>query len=192
MPAGVSHPLDAADRETLKALAHRALCHGLAHGRAMTVELPEYSDALQARRSTFVTLKLNGDLRGCVGSLTASQPLVLDVVKNAHSAAFHDPRFTPLSDEEYPAVAITISVLTPAERLVCDSEHDLVAQLRPAVDGLILEDGASHRATFLPAVWQSIPHPAEFVKQLKRKAGLPAHYWSRTLTVKRYTTEQIT
>jgi len=116
------------------------------------------------------------------------QSLVEDVAENAWSAAFRDPRFPPLTAAELPGLGIHISVLTPPQPMHFTSEADLLRQIRPGVDGLILQDGWA-RGTFLPSVWESLPRVADFWTQLKHKAGLPAHHWSADLRVFRYETE---
>ena len=139
-------------------------------------------------RASFVTLHRQGELRGCIGHLEGVQPLVVDVAENAFAAAFRDPRFPPLAEPELAGLALHISVLTPATELEFESEQDLVAQLRPGIDGLILQEGAA-RGTFLPSVWESLPDPHQFLAQLKRKAGLPSDHWSERIRVFRYETE---
>jgi AmmeMemoRadiSam system protein A len=145
-------------------------------------ERPEWRQSA----ATFVTLTQKGQLRGCIGSLTAHRPLAEDVVANAHAAAFNDPRFPPLTAAELPGVRLEISLLTPAVPLPCRDEADALAQLRPHVDGLILTAGR-RRATFLPQVWEQLPDPADFLAQLKRKAGLAADYWGVDVRLERYT-----
>jgi AmmeMemoRadiSam system protein A len=113
---------------------------------------------------------------------------VQDVADHAFAAAFEDPRFLPVQKEELPELQIHISVLSPSEPLHFSSEEELLAQLRPGVDGLILHLG-QRRATFLPAVWKSLPDPYTFLVQLKQKAGLPIDFWSDELQVERYTTD---
>jgi AmmeMemoRadiSam system protein A len=137
------------------------------------------------RGAAFVTLKLHGQLRGCIGSLEAYQSLMSDVWQNAYSAAFRDLRFAPLTEDEFRQVKIEISVLTAPQPISVVSEQDLLNRLRPDIDGLILEEG-QHRATFLPAVWETLPTPEEFLLQLKRKAGLPGNYWSDSITFSIY------
>lgn len=182
------------DRTTLKAVARQSIEYGLEHHRTfgpfeeLTLNPGEYSEPLQLLRATFVTLQINQNLRGCIGTLEARQPLVLDVAHNAHAAAFSDPRFPPVSQREFKDLDIHISILSPAEPLQFNSEADLLAQIRPNIDGLILED-RSHRGTFLPSVWESLSTAKEFLTHLKYKAGLPADYWSDTLRISRYTTE---
>lgn len=153
------------------------------------MDLARYPAALRRPAATFVTLKRTGELRGCIGGLTAKQALVLDVAENAAAAALRDPRFYPLTFDELVGLHIHISVLSALAPLTFSSEAELLAQLRPGVDGLLLEVGATYRGTFLPSVWDTLRDPADFLVQLKRKAGLPGDYWSAELRVSRYTTE---
>jgi AmmeMemoRadiSam system protein A len=177
-------------QQLLLDVAHKSIAHGLKHGRELPVDPGEFPPELREHRATFVTLHLDGDLRGCIGTLSAHQPLVRDVAHHAHAAAFADPRFAPLTPGEAARVSLHISVLTPARPITVTSEADLLAQLRPGIDGLILEDGY-RRGTFLPSVWESLPDPRDFLRHLKRKAGLSEDHWSPTLTVSRYEAESI-
>lgn len=167
-------------------LARASIQQGLRNGRPLSIKLSDYDEALNQPRATFVTLERHGQLRGCIGMLQAIRPLAEDVVENAFAAAFRDPRFPPLGDDEIQDLTVHISMLSPAEPMLFNTEADLLAQLRPGVDGLILQDHG-HRGTFLPSVWEQLPEPEQFLRHLKQKAGLPAHYWSDTLTVSRYT-----
>lgn len=178
------------DRQTLLKVAKQAIEYGLQTGgrKRLSVNPNDFDAPLQQNRATFVTLEIQGELRGCIGTLEAHQPLVCDVAHNAHAAAFSDPRFYPLSEQEYAGLDIHISILSPAEPVQFSSENDLLAQLRPGVDGLILQDGLN-KGTFLPSVWESLPDTKQFLMHLKRKAGLPIDYWSDSLQVNRYTTE---
>jgi uncharacterized protein len=143
---------------------------------------------LREERATFVTLTMDGALRGCIGMLEACRPLAEDVAENAKAAAFRDPRFPPLSEEEFEKIDIHISVLSPPEEITFSSEAGLLEQIRPGTDGLILQEG-SRRGTFLPSVWEELPDKEQFLTHLKMKAGLPGSYWSGTLRVFRYTAE---
>jgi uncharacterized protein len=185
-----SEPTDLSpqDRNTLLKIAREAIAPGIAGARKADPEPERYSQRLRKLGAAFVTLNLEGDLRGCIGSLTARRALVVEVASVAHSAAFDDPRFAPLSAAEFPLVNISISVLSPAQPLRFCSESDLLAKLRPGIDGLILSDGP-RSGTFLPSVWDKLPRPEQFLSQLRLKAGLPPEYWSDTLRVDRYTTE---
>ena len=183
-----ANTLSANDRATLLDVARASIQHGLRHGRALTVNSDDYPETLRPLRATFVTLEIGGQLRGCIGALAACLPLVQDVAAHAHAAAFEDPRFPELRPEEFPKLEVFISVLSPPEPMRFNSEEDLLAQMRPGVDGLILQF-RHYRATFLPAVWESLPDPYVFLAQLKHKAGLPLDFWSPELRVERYTTE---
>lgn len=172
----------------LREIVLKAIQYGLQHGTHLPVKTSLYPRSLQKPGASFVTLNRNGLLRGCIGSLEAHQPLVNDVAYNAFAAAFSDPRFPPLSKDELDGLEFHISVLTPAVAMKFDSEQDLLDQIRPGIDGLVLEDGLN-RGTFLPAVWESLPDKTSFLRHLKQKAGLPPDYWSDTIRVSRYTTE---
>jgi hypothetical protein len=127
---------------------------------------------LRQAGATFVTLTRNGQLRGCVGSLSPQRPLGADIAENALGAAFRDPRFPALAREEWPQCRVEVSLLSTPKPLRFADEADLLGQIVPGEDGLILEaDGK--RGTFLPQVWQGIPDKSAFLKELIKKAGLP-------------------
>ena len=136
--------------------------------------------------ATFVTLTLQRQLRGCIGSLEARRPLVEDVRSNAVAAAFHDPRFAPLTAEEFAEVIVEVSLLTPAQPMQFGDEVDALTQLRPNVDGVIFEY-SGYRSTFLPQVWENLAQPRQFLAMLKRKAGLPDDFWADGIRLSRYT-----
>jgi len=182
--------LDPAHVDTLLEVSDRAIERSLRTGRPWLPDPEGHAAPLREKRATFVTLRLEGKLRGCVGTLEAVRPLVVDVAHNAWAAAFRDPRFPPLEAAEREGLDIHLSILRPAEPLDFSSEEDLLSQLRPGVDGLILEEGG-RRGTFLPTVWESLPEPRAFLRELKRKAGLPADHWSHTLRAHRYTVESV-
>ena len=142
--------------------------------------------ALDRPGATFVTLMRHGELRGCIGSLEARRPLVADVHHNALAAAFGDPRFEPLARHEVEATSVEVSLLSAAAVVEVADEDDLLARLRPGVDGVVLELGA-RRATFLPQVWDALPDARDFLRALKRKAGMPSDFWSGEIRVSRYT-----
>jgi AmmeMemoRadiSam system protein A len=175
------------ERQQLLDLAGSAIEHAV-RGDVLVVEAGGCPRPLQRPAATFVTLRREGELRGCIGGLTVKQALVLDVIENAAGAALRDPRFFPLAASELMGLHIHISVLSPLTPLAFDSETELLAQLRPGVDGLLLELGA-RRGTFLPSVWETLPDPRDFLYELKRKAGVPHDYWSLDLRISRYTTE---
>lgn len=189
MPSNETACVYAAEqRAQLSRLARKSIHYGLQQGRPLTVDLADYDAALRTPRATFVTLNRLGQLRGCIGHLEPTQALAADVAENAFSAAFRDPRFPPLQAEEEGDLDLHISVLSPSTTLDFASEQDLLDQIRPGVDGLILEEGY-HRGTFLPSVWDALPDPHQFLEHLKLKSGLPSGHWSDRIRVSRYTTE---
>ncbi|MGR9093179.1 MAG: AmmeMemoRadiSam system protein A [Gammaproteobacteria bacterium] len=183
---------NAGARDRLLTLARASIAHGCA-GSAMPAEHAHLVAALgepafAQARNCFVTLLRDGALRGCIGSLSPSRPLAEDVARNAHSAAFRDPRFTAVTATELPHIEVQLSILSPQQPLAVASESELLNVLEPFVDGLTLEDGAN-RATFLPKVWEQLPDPAAFLQQLKAKAGLAPGHWSTTMRFWRYHAE---
>ena len=168
-------------------LARQSILHGLQQGSALQVRTADYSNDLQQQAACFVTLHKDGQLRGCIGALEAYQPLINDIVEHAFSAAFQDPRFPALKEDEYKKLEIDISVLGKPVPMRFDSEEDLLQQIRPNVDGLILEFGYN-RGTFLPSVWEQLPDKKEFLNHLKMKAGLPMHWWDNGAKISRYET----
>lgn len=176
-------------RQLLRDLAYRSIEHGLEYGEALEIDPKDYPDELQAVRATFVTLHRNEALRGCIGILKPVRPLAEDVAHNAWAAAFTDSRFQPLRADELENLDIHISILGTPEDIDFVAEEDLIEQIRPGTDGLILEEGL-RKGTFLPSVWESLTDAREFVRHLKLKAGLPADYWSDSLKVQRYTVEE--
>jgi len=164
---GTTVSLDGAGR-TLLALARGAIEARL-YGTARAVDAPWLAQA----GATFVTLTCEGQLRGCLGSLEARRPLGEDVAENALAAAFRDPRFEPVTADEWPRVRVEVSLLSAPKALHFADEAALLAELVPGEDGVILEaDG--RRATFLPQVWKGLPDKRQFLRELVRKAGLPA------------------
>lgn len=177
-----------ADQKVLLEVARRGISHELYQYVPLHVKPADFPAPLREVRATFVTLKIEGNLRGCIGTLEARRPLIVDVVHNAGAAAFADPRFARVTRAEFDQISIEISVLGPPQSIGFASEDDLIARLRRGIDGLILTEG-DHRGTFLPAVWEQLPDPRQFVEHLKAKAGLPRDYWSDTIRMSRYTTE---
>ena len=153
------------DPRELFRLAGQSILAGLDGGRQRDPELDELPEKLRDPGACFVTLKTGGTLRGCIGSPEAWRPLGQDLAANAYASAYRDPRFPPLDASELDELEMEISLLTAPEPVDCGSEEELLALLRPGEDGLILEDGPL-RALFLPAVWESLPEPADFLLQL--------------------------
>jgi len=145
---------------------------------------------LKEWRASFVTLMQGEELRGCVGTLEAQRPLAADVAENARAAAFQDTRFKPLTREEFARTDIEVSLLSAPKRLRFEDHADLIARLRPGMDGVILEQGdekSGKRATFLPQVWEGLPDPEQFIAHLQQKAGIAQDTDIRSCRVKRYT-----
>ncbi len=182
--------MNSPERETLLRVAREAVVEGVRRGIPWLPDPQEYPASLRTPGASFVTLHVDGQLHGCVGSLEPARPLVLDVAHNAFAAAFHDPRFPSLEKAELEALEVHIALLGPLQALEVGSEAELVACLRPGVDGLLLEEGR-YRGTFLPAVWQNLSDPEDFVRALKRKAGLAPDHWSGAVRVWRYEAESI-
>jgi len=186
-PTAGESRLDADAWKQIRALARRAVEYRVEHGREPPVDLGRCLPPLHAHRAVFVTLRIDGALRGCIGELEARLPLAEAVTRSACNST-HDPRFPPLGRDELAPLEIEVSVLSPLEQLEFDSEAELLAQLRPGVDGVVLEEGGL-RGTFLPAVWKSLPDPRDFLRELKRKAHLPEDHWSDRIEAWRYTSE---
>jgi uncharacterized protein len=169
----------------LTALARQAIASEFEEPKS---ELP-HPDWLDQPGAVFVTLTQNGQLRGCIGSLEANRSLFDDVQSNARAAAFKDPRFLPLTEKELASIQVEVSLLSAATPIQFTNEADALAQLRPGIDGVILEH-AWHRATFLPQVWDQLPEPRNFISHLKHKAGLAADFWADDLHLSRYQVEK--
>jgi len=175
-------------RTILLDTAWDSIRHGVESASPLQVDAGSWEAPLSEPGASFVTLHKGGELRGCIGSLQAFRPLITDVAENAFAAAFRDPRFARLQAHELPELTLDISVLSAPLPMTFNSERDLLSQLRPHQDGLILQDGL-HRGTFLPSVWESLPEAERFLQQLKLKAGLTPDHWSENIRVWRYSTE---
>lgn len=177
--------------KVIRSLAKQAILDGLNKTQSIdTKALLEKYPPLAQQRATFVTLNLDGRLRGCIGSLVAHRSLLDDLIHNAKSAAFEDPRFYPLSPEEFKKVVIEISLLSPPEALLYDSIEDLKSKVSVGIDGIILQKEGK-KATFLPQVWEQLPTFEHFFSQLCQKAGLGAHCLEHHPDIWRYRVEKI-
>ncbi len=141
---------------------------------------------LHEKGASFVTLTQNKDLRGCIGTLEAHRSLLIDVKANAQAAAFHDPRFSPLTVHELDSTEIEISLLSAMQPMMFSGEQEALAQLQPGVDGVVFEFG-HYRSTFLPQVWEQLPDASIFMAHLKHKAGLQSGFWDDEVKLYRYT-----
>lgn len=170
--------------KALLGLARNAIATQLGSSGQAIID-PSPFPELAVPGATFVTLTLDGRLRGCIGSLEAHRSLLDDVQANAVAAAFRDPRFPPVSVEEFVRLKVEVSLLAKPVPLQFASEADALRQLRPGIDGVILVSGL-HRSTFLPQVWEQLPEPRQFLAHLKQKAGLPADAWPAEMRLFRY------
>ena len=165
--------LTSQEREQLLTMARDAVVRSVHHQELPSIDSQALTETLQQVGASFVTLTKRGELRGCIGSLEGRRPLAEDVRDNAISAAFHDPRFPPVTPDELQDLRVEVSVLSTPQPLAYDGADDLMSKLRPGVDGVVIESGWK-RATFLPQVWEKIPDPKQFLEFLCRKAHLPA------------------
>lgn len=146
----------------------------------------EEAEWLRNPGASFITLKQEGRLRGCIGTLRAHRALLDDVKANAVAAAFRDPRFKPLTAGEFETTELELSLLSALEHITFADEQQALAQLRVGVDGVVFEYG-HHNSTFLPQVWEDMNDPVEFLSHLKYKAGLPPDFWDPQVRLSRYT-----
>ncbi len=178
------------EKRLLLKLARQALEHGVRGEELPPLDLKSLPPRLQEDGASFVTLTRHGELRGCVGALEPYQPLAEDVREHAIAAALRDYRFPPVRPEELPEIHIEVSRLTIPVPLEYDSPEDLLARLRPGIDGVVLRHGM-RRATFLPQVWEKVPDPAEFLTHLCYKMGVDPDLWKREkLDVRIYRVEE--
>ncbi len=137
--------------------------------------------------AVFVTLNINGRLRGCIGSIVAHQPLIIDLAQHAYDAAFRDNRFPPLTKDEFEQIDISVSLLSPPTKISFIDEQDLLNKITPFEDGIIIRD-EGHQAVYLPSVWEQIPNKVDFLNNLKMKAGLHPTHFSQTFEAFKYST----
>lgn len=178
------------EHEILLSIARNAISKAVNHQPIPFIDLSLLPEPIQQEGASFVTLTIDGDLRGCIGTLQAHQPLALDVQEHAIAAALQDYRFPRVTPSELPHISIEISYLTQPEELRYTAPSDLIRLLRPGIDGVILSDGR-HKATFLPQVWEKLPDPKNFLRQLCLKMGASADLWqSGHLSVQTYQVEE--
>jgi AmmeMemoRadiSam system protein A len=168
-------------------LARSSIEYGLVNRKPLPVDCEDLPQALTKPGATFTTVRCDGELRGCRGSIEAALPLAQDVARSAFQAAFHDPRFDPVGEHELCALRLEVSVLSPLENVRATDEADLLNRLTPGTDGLVIVVNEI-RATFLPDVWTTLPEPRQFIAALKAKCGLPGDYWSEHVEFQRYQT----
>ena len=164
------------EQQTLLRIARLAMECGVRREKLPAVDEAGLSSPLREKGASFVTLTIHGELRGCIGTLEARQPLAQDVCEHAVAAALQDPRFPPVREDELSRIQIEVSRLTRPVPLEYKDAAELLSKLRPFVDGVILRDGFQ-RATFLPQVWEKIPDTADFLNYLCLKIGADANKW---------------
>lgn len=172
--------LNQAEQEILLKIARQALEKVVRSEALPLIKLDDLPAALQEPGASFVTLTIEGRLRGCIGAIDAHQPLAKDVQEHAVAAALQDFRFPRVQPEEFNHILIEVSVLTPRTPLNYDTPQELAAKIRPKVDGVILQDGR-RKATFLPQVWEKVPDPEEFLSHLCLKMGAQGDLWRKKL-----------
>ncbi len=175
------------DKKILREVARDSIHYGLQHHKPLPINLSDYKERLTIPGASFVTLNLNHQLRGCIGTLEAYQPLVKDIADHAFAAAFQDPRFPPVTADEEQHLELHVSVLSKPVPIEFSDEEDLLTKIEPGIDGLILED-KHHKGTFLPSVWEQLTSPREFLSHLKLKAGLKQDDWNENIQIYRYHT----
>jgi hypothetical protein len=174
----MTRPLTPSEQNLLLQIARQALENAVCGKPLPELNLAELPEALQELGASFVTLTIDGRLRGCIGTLDPYQPLARDVQEHAVAAGLQDFRFPRVTPDELPRIEIEVSALTPRKPLKYTSPEALVAQLRPKVDGVILQD-VFKKATFLPQVWEKLPEPEEFLTHLCLKMGSPGDLWRK-------------
>lgn len=178
------------EKQTLLRLAREAMEHGVRGIKPPSIDRSTLTSTLREVGASFVTLTINGALRGCIGTLDAYQSLAEDVCEHAVAAALQDPRFPQVGEAELNRIRIEVSRLTTPQLLKYSTSADLLTKLRPQIDGVILKDD-HRRATFLPQVWEKIPDPADFLDNLCAKMGVRANLWREaTLQVYVYQVEE--
>ncbi|NOQ38926.1 MAG: AmmeMemoRadiSam system protein A [Anaerolineales bacterium] len=186
----MTNQLSGEEKQLLLETARNAIRRELDKEEKIPLMMDEYSPKLRENGACFITIKKNGVLRGCVGSIEAVKPLIQDVRERAVAAAFQDYRFPPLTLPEFDEIRIEISRLTPPRKLNYQDPEDLVNKLRPRIDGVILRY-QTHRGTFLPQVWEQLPSPELFLNRLCLKMGLDQSVWrSAKLQVETYQVEK--
>ncbi|GIX40578.1 MAG: hypothetical protein KatS3mg129_0311 [Leptospiraceae bacterium] len=186
--------LNEKEKKLLKDIAYKSIEYGLLYHKSFIPDLTNLPESLKEKKASFVTitdkiLPEDRSLRGCIGSIFAEYPLAEDIARNAFNAAFRDPRFPPLSKDEFEHIDIKISILSPFEKIKAKNFKELLSQIRENIDGIYLKspDG---RATFLPDVWEKVPSKEVFIYELYRKAGLSIDYPFSQIEWYKYTTER--
>ncbi|MGF1680023.1 AmmeMemoRadiSam system protein A [Photobacterium makurazakiensis] len=190
MSAILYQSLNKGELTQLLDIAREAIRSHFSTGIPKLPQLDLYGKKLLQPGACFVTLKVDGQLQGCLGTTAAHSPLVLEVHNKARASAYQDRRFMPLTEEQLDNLNIEISVLSQPQPLSIQSEQELIDYLEKNKVGVILSD-KYQQALFLPQVWESLPKPVDFIRQLKIKAGWNTVYWSPTMQVKTFKVNSI-
>ncbi len=174
-------------RDMILDICRKSIMSGLQIGNFGEIGYPAVFEETGA---VFVTLTIEGELRGCVGSVVPHRTLLKDLQENAHSAAFKDTRFEPLTGKEFPYIDIEVSLLSYPERIIFSTEEELLDKITPSQDGIIIRDG-EFQSVYLPDVWEDLPDKREFMKSLKLKAGMEESYFSDTFQAFKFHTVKI-
>ncbi len=188
-PLSSTDPLAAADREALIAIAESAIARALSSGARRLPDVGDLSPRLRQPGATFVTLRRDGMLLGCIGTLEPYQPLGIDVAEHALGAAFDDPRVPPIEVDDFTVMTVEVSVLGALHELRASNHRQVAESLRTGKDGLLIV-APGHRATFLPSVWESVSDVDEFLAMLWRKAGLWPREWPTGIRVFTYEVDE--
>lgn len=174
-----------------KDVCKKSIKYGLDNKAVMPVsEIDNVPKIFEQPGACFVTLEINDNLRGCIGSIIAHQPLIKDLIHNSYSSAFSDSRFSPLTKDEFKNISIAISLLSAPSKMVFANEKDLLNKIQPFIDGIIIKDGY-YQAVYLPSVWEQLPNKTLFLSSLKQKAGLSPNHFSKNFEAYRFTSEYI-
>lgn len=178
------------ERTLLLQFARQAIQNAVCGEPTELLKIKSLPQRLREPGASFVTLTRHGKLRGCIGSIEPKYPLIEDVRKHAIAAALQDFRFPPIQPHELPGIKIEISRLTLPKDIIYNSSQELLKQIMPGVDGVIIIDGG-RRATFLPQVWKKIPDKEIFLNHLCQKMGAPSDLWRhKLLTIQIYRVEK--
>ena len=177
-------------RDDLLQIVSRALTNAVMKHKHYSPARKDYDDALFDKGASFVTLKLNNELRGCIGTVVPHVAIAHDLADNAYQAAMEDNRFAPLTESELPKITFSVSLLTGFEAITYQDEQDLLSKIQAGKDGIIIRDG-DRQGLFLPSVWAELPDKVEFMKNLKIKAGMNPSFWSNNIKVYRFRTVEI-
>jgi AmmeMemoRadiSam system protein A len=178
------------EKQCLLDLAREALIFGVRGKSLPEIESESVPQKIYLPGASFVTLIKNKELRGCIGSLEVTRPLVEDVRLHTVAAALDDFRFPPVREDEIQHISIEVSRLTIPTRIEFDNPEELLSKIRPGIDGVVIKKGL-RRATFLPQVWEKVPDVEIFLTMLCRKMGAGSDCWrSKNIEIFTYQVEK--